>query len=196
MAYSAPGMSETAPSQSILDKIAGELRRPASFSEGAQASILAMASAQYTASSEDDMTQPTGFDPQAAILFEAIVESAYLVANADGEFDDAERAAFRQVVLSACGGAVSDKQLGALLADLEDLSAEDGPDKRVRMVAKTITRPEQALEVLRVAALIAEVSDGVSSVERTILDKLATEFKLPGGSVDRALEEVTRALAD
>ncbi len=194
MAYSPNGMSD--PSQSIIEKIAGELRRPASFSEGAQTSILAMASAQYTASSEDDLTQPTGFDPQAAILFEAIVECAYLVANADGNFDDAERVAFRQVVLSACGGSVSEKQLAALLMDLEDLSVEDGPDKRVRMVAKTITRPEQALEVLRVAALIAEVSDGVSEVERAILDKLAAEFKLEKDAVDRALQEVAKALAD
>lgn len=182
--------------KSILDKIAAQLRQPASFSPGVSQSILAMASAQYTASSDEDLTQPTGFDPQAAVLFEAIVESAYLVANADGNFDDTERAAFQQVVFSACGGVISEKQLRALLEDLEDLVAEDGVEKRIGMVAKTITRPEQALEVLRVAALVAQVSEGVSDVERSILDKLAARFSLDSTSVDRALSEVARALAE
>jgi tellurite resistance protein len=50
------------------------------------------------------LTQPTGFDPEAARLFEAIVESAYLVATADGHFDSAEQVAFQQVVLAGCGG--------------------------------------------------------------------------------------------
>lgn len=189
-------MSESDSQKSILEKIAGQLRKPASFSPGAQGSILVMASQQYAATSEVDLTQPTGFDPQAAVLFEAVVESAYLVANADGEFDDTERAAFQQVVFSACGGAVSEKQLQALLADLEELSAEDGPDKRIRMVAKTVTRPEQALEVLRVAALVAQVSEGVSDVERAMLDKLAAQFELGAGAVDRALSEVEDALRD
>lgn len=189
-------MSDSASRTSILDKIAGHLRKPASFSPGARGSILVMASEQYTASSDDELTQPTGFDPQAAVLFEAVVESAYLVANADGNFDDTERAAFQQVVFSACGGTVSEKQLQALLADLEELSAEDGPDKRIRMVAKSVTRPEQALEVLRVAALVAQVSEGVSDVERAMLDKLALQFELTEGAVERALSEVEDALRD
>jgi len=189
-------MAESAPSKGLLDKIATQLRRPASFSPGAEGSILAMAGAQYTATSDDDLTQPTGFDPQAAVLFEAVVESAYLVANADGQFDDAERAAFQHVVLSACGGAVSDAQLKALLADLQDLTAEDGVDKRIRMVGKTVARPEQAREVLRVAALIARVSEGVSAVEREVLDKLAVEFKLDAAAVDLALSDVEQALRE
>lgn len=190
MANSAP------PPKSLLDKVASQLRAPASFSPGATGSILSLSSAQYTASSDVDLTMPTGFDPQAALLFEAVVESAYLVANADGQFDDMERSAFQQVVLSACGGSVSELQLRALLSDLEDLSAEDGADKRIQMVARTISRPEQAREVLRVAALVAQVSEGVSEVERAVLDKLASGFKLDGAAVDEALSEVERALRE
>jgi tellurite resistance protein len=158
---------------------------------------LTVSASKYTSSSlDDETTQPTGFDPQAAALFEAVVESAFLVANADGEFDDVERRAFMRVVLSACKGSVSEQQINALLADLGDLLEEDGIDKRVGMVARTITRPEQAHEVLRIAGLIAHVSDGVSSVERAVLDKLASEFRLDRGAVEGALAEVTRALSE
>jgi tellurite resistance protein len=190
-------MSGSVPSQSLLDKVASKLRE-SSLSPGSRpGSILALSAAQYGShQGEDDLTQPTGFDPEAAALFEAVVESAYLVANADGDFDATEQEAFEKIVLSACGGSVTAAQLHALLADLADLLEEDGADKRAHMVARAIARPEQAREVLRVAALIAEVSDGVSEVERRTLDRLAEEFRLPPGAVDAALVEVERALQE
>lgn len=189
-------MAVAARPKDLLDKVAGQLRRPANLSEGATASILAVSGAQYGShAGEEDITRPTGFDPQAAALFEAVVESAYLVASADGVFDAIERAAFEHVVLSACGGSVSEAQLRALLADLSDLRAEDGPDKRIKMVARTVSRPDQAREVLRVAALIALVSDGVSAEERRVLEQLASEFHLRPGAADGALDDARRALA-
>lgn len=190
-------MSAAARPKDLLDKVAGQLRRPAKFSDGAAASILAVSGAQYGShAGEDDITRPTGFDPQAAALFEAVVESAYLVASADGVFDATERAAFEHVVLSACGGSVTESQLRALMADLADLREEDGPDKRIRMVARTVSRPDQAREVLRVAALIALVSEGASPDERRVLEGLASEFRLDASAVDAALEDARRALSD
>lgn len=190
-------MSGSVPPQSLLDKVASQLRE-SSLSPGShRGSILALSAAQYGAhQGEEDVTQPTGFDPEAAALFEAVVESAYLVANADGDFDAAEREAFEKIVLSACGGSVTPAQLHALMADLADLLEEDGAEKRAKMVARTIARPEQAREVLRVAALIAEVSNGVSDVERKTLDRLAEEFRLPPEAVQVALAEVERVLVE
>lgn len=190
-------MAESQRPKDLLEKVARRLRDPVSFSNGDAGSILATSGAQYSVNPEaEELTQPTGFDPLAAVLFEAVVESAYLVATADGHFDEDERAAFEHVVLAATSGNVSSAQLRALLADLADLVEEDGPEKRVQMVAKTITRPEQANEVLRVAALIAEVSQGVSDVERKLLDRMATEFRLEAGAVDRVIAEAQRVLAE
>jgi tellurite resistance protein len=190
-------MADTVPPKDLLDRVATKLRQPATSGEGTPGSILSIAGAQYGShQSDEDLTQPTGFDPQAAALFEAVVESAYLVATADGEFDDTERAAFEHVVLAACNGNVSTVQLRALLADLSDLREEDGANKRLQMVARMIVRPEQALEVLRVAALIAHVSQGVSEVERKVLERLASECRLDAGAVDGALAEAERVLAE
>jgi tellurite resistance protein len=184
--------------ESLLSRVADKLSQPPSYADqGAKGSILTVAAASYGSKpTTDDVTQPTGFDPEAAALFEAVVESAYLVANADGEFDAAEREAFQHVVVTACAGAVGESQMTALLADLEDQLAEDGVDKRLQMVARTIRKPEHAQEVVRVAALLAQVSGGVSSVEREVLTRLATEFSLDAGTVERALKEAERALAD
>jgi tellurite resistance protein len=185
----------TRPQQSLLEKIAKKLAEPASFAPDVPGSLLSLAGERYgNRSLDDDITQPTGFDPQAAALFEALVESAFLVAHADGEFDEVEQEAFRVVVLAACAGKVAEPKLEALLADLADLIEEDGIDKRIQMVAKAVTRREQALEVLRVGALVAQVSSGVSEVEREVLEKLSKALALDEGAVAETLAEVERAL--
>jgi tellurite resistance protein len=184
--------------ESLLSRVATKLSQPPSYADqGAKGSILTVAAASYGSKpTTDDVTQPTGFDPEAAALFEAVVESAYIVANADGEFDATEREAFQHVVVTACAGAVGESQMTALLADLHDQLAEDGVEKRVKMVARTIKKPEHAQEVVRVAALLAQVSGGVSNVERSVLGQLAAEFSLDAAVVDRALSDAERALAD
>ena len=186
------------PDESLLGKVATQLSRPPSYAAGgSKASILTIAAASYGwKSSSDEVTQPTGFDPEAARLFESVVEAAFLVANADGEFDTAEQSAFRHVVVTACGGLVVERQVSALLADLSDQLSEDGIDKRLQMIAKCIARDDQAREVLRIAALLAHVSGGVSAVERDVLRKLASELKLDSNAVDAAVEEAGSVIAE
>lgn len=186
------------PDESLLSKVATQLSKPPSYAAGtSKASILSIAAASYGwKSGGDEVTQPTGFDPEAARLFESVVEAAYLVAHADGHFDDSEQAAFQHVVVSACGGMVIERQVSALLADLEDQLREDGMDKRLQMVSRSIVREDQAREVLRIAALLAHVSGGVSDVEREVLVKLASELKLDSNAVDAAVKEAGSALAE
>ncbi|MEZ4374894.1 MAG: tellurite resistance TerB family protein [Polyangiaceae bacterium] len=184
--------------QSLLDKVAAKLGQAPTYADSdAAGSILTVAAASYGSRPlGEEVTQPTGFDPQVAALFEAVVESAYLVANADGEFDETEQVAFKQVVVTACRNRVEARQVEALLADLADQLEEDGMDKRVKMVARTIQKEEHAREVLRIASLLAHVSGGVSDEERDVLKKLAGEFKLDDAALELALTEAERVLAD
>jgi tellurite resistance protein len=189
----------TAEDAGLIGRVVSKLRLPPTYAErGVQGSILIAAAGSYGAGAQqsDGLTQPTGFDPEAARLFEAIVESAYLVANADGDFDKTERSTFEHVVLTACEGKVGERQISALLEDLREQLSEDGLDKRVEMVARSISKPEHAREILRVAALLAHISGGVSSIERTTLERLAGELKLEVGAIDQALAEATQALSE
>ena len=183
--------------ESLLGKVATQLSRSPSYAAGSsKASILSIADASYGwKSGGDEVTQPTVFDPEAARLFESVVEAAYLVANADGDFDAAEQSAFRHVVVTACSGLVVERQVSALLADLADQLAEDGLDKRLQMVARSMAREDQAREVLRIAALLAHVSGGVSVVERGVLARLAAELKLDESAVEAAVNEAESAMA-
>ncbi len=162
---------------------------------GRPASILSLSAAAYGAKPSEDATVPTGFDPVAVALFESIVEGAFLVANADGVFDDEEKRTFERVVVAACGGMVAPSQIAALVADLGDQLQEDGVDRRVDALSKAVMKPEHAQEVLRIAALLALTSDDVSAVEREVLAKIAKATGLGAGAVDQALSEVKSALA-
>ncbi len=158
-------------------------------------SILTLAAASYGAKVSDDSTVPTGFDPNAARLFEAIVEGAYLVASADGVIDESERHTFEKVVAAASGGIVTETQIQALVADLADELAEDGLDARLRAVGERASKRPQAEEVLRIAALLAQASENVSDVERDVLVKLAQACSLAPSDVDVAMEDVKKALS-
>jgi len=183
--------------EDLMGRVATKLSEPPSYAEpGQKGSILTVAAASFGSKpTADDVTQPTGFDPEAAALFEAVVESAYLVANADGHFDDMERATFEQVVVTACQGAVAEGQVHALIEDLADLMHEDGIDKRIAMVARSISKVDHQQEVLRVAALLAQVSGGVSPEERDVLVKLQQAFALDEAALARAIAEAERAVA-
>lgn len=157
-------------------------------------SILTLAAASYGSRPTDESTIPTGFDPLAAALFESIVEGAYLVATADGVFDEEELRTFERIVTAACGGAVPPGHVAALVSDLADQLEEDGLERRIERLSHGVQRHEQAVEVLRIAALIARVSEEVSDVERGVLVKLAAACRLGEDAVDTALAAVEASL--
>ena len=92
--------------------------------------------------------------------------------------DDSEREAFVHVVIEACGGAVEEHQVQHLLADLSEQLEEDGLEKRIASLGRTVGKPEHQREVLRIAGLLAHVSGGVSAVERDVLASWPTTFQL------------------
>ena len=180
----------------LLAKVARTPSRSREEGKGpSDRSILVLSEAAYGARPTDESTIPTGFDPFAAALFEAIVEAAYLVATADGVFDDEERSTFERVVAAACGGSVPQKHIADLLADLADQLAEDGLERRIARLGEGVQRPEQGLEVLRIASLIAQASEDVSPIEREVLEKIAVACRLGRPEVDAAMAEVEASLA-
>jgi tellurite resistance protein len=158
-------------------------------------SILSLAAASYGSRPSGDATVPTGFDPVAVALFEAIVEGAYVVASADGDFDAAERRAFERVVLTACGATVPAQHIVSLVNELADRLREDGIDVRIASIARAATKKDHAREILRIAALLALTSDDVSPIERDVLRQLARQCGLDGGEVETALSDARSALA-
>lgn len=182
--------------ESLLSRVAASIAQGQPSETGKeQRSILSQAAASYARKPDGaESTIPTGFDPLAASLFEAVIEASFLVANADGDFDATEREAFEKVFHEACHNAVQRGDVSALVADLEDQLQEDGLDRRLEMVASVVRTDEQRQEVLRIAALMAHVSGGVDATERQVLEQLAQKFGLEPAIVDRAVEQASGAI--
>lgn len=158
-------------------------------------SILEQAAASFDKRPDAESTMPTGFDPQAATLFEAVVEAAFLVANADGVFDQTERQTFESVVAQACRNSVQKGKVQALVADLCDQLDEDGMEQRIRFTTQAVSTAEHQQEVLRIAALMAHISEGVKDSEREVLLGLAAGFGLGQEAVNTALSQAKAALS-
>ncbi|MGH7272129.1 MAG: tellurite resistance TerB family protein [Polyangiaceae bacterium] len=171
-------------------------RRVSEASRPSAGSILSLAATSYGARPVGDATIPTGFDPAAIALFEAIVEGAYVIANADGVFDAQERRVFERVVIAACDGTVAPNQIEAMVRALERMLKEDGLDRRIDVIAQSLKKKDHAREVLRVAALLAHVSDAVSAVERAALQTLASRCGLDAGEVDAAIARAADGLGE
>ncbi len=140
------------------------------------------------------LTKARRFNFRTASLFEAVIEAAFLVANADGVFDEAEQTTFETVVSEACKNSVQQADLSALVADLREQLDEDGAAHRISMVAQVVSEGEHKLEVLRIAALMAHISGGVDDSERKLMDDLAQQFGLDQQAVDTALQQAQLAL--
>jgi tellurite resistance protein len=179
-------IARAARSVRIIDAPAQAARTP---------SILLLAASSYGSRPAEDTTIPTGFDPGAVALFEAIIEAAYLVANADGEFDEDGRRVFEGILTEACGGAVTPQQIAALVAELHGRLHRDGAARRIASLAADRSKPEQTREVLRVAALVGQASHGASASEREVLAKIATVRGLGASDVDAALAHARSVLS-
>jgi len=146
---------------------------------GRHRSVIALAAAAYASQPSVDSTTPTGFDPFAVTLFEAIVEAAYLVATADGVFDADEREVFARIVAASADNALPRSDVHGLIEELADHLAVEGVDRRIARIAQSVRRPEQKIALLRVAILVALANDAISEPEEALIARLCNALEVP-----------------
>jgi len=186
----------SAPEKSFLDRVAQAIAQPGpNAPRGVRHSILAQAARVHGQRPlGDEATAPTGFDPNAAALFEGTVETAYLVATADGPLDPTEDAVLRAIVGIGCDGKVSVEQMEALFSELVAARERETEAERVAHIAEMISNRDHQHEVLRIAAIMARASGGVRPQERAVLETLALSFGLATPAVDKALVDAEETL--
>jgi tellurite resistance protein len=182
-----------APDPSFLQKIVDALSQPPPSMPSSNP-LLRSSASSYAKLSDDDLTPPTGISFDSAALFEAAVEAAFLVANADRDFDDDERSAFESVVLLACGLTGIERRIQHLLTELGNHLESEGMEGRIAAVARQIKRPENADEVLRIAALLAQVSNGIGEEEQQVLSQLGEAMNLSNEQIAAAIAHAQTAL--
>ncbi len=106
-------------------------------------------------------------------VLEALVETMFLAAYADGEFSDVERKHFSSSIESLTDARVSEPAAAAMLAKIEEAVLRDGREARLAAVKAQLPEASQRRVALSLAIQVM-ASDGiVRTAEREAIMEMA-----------------------
>ncbi len=123
-----------------------------------------------------------------------VIELGVLVARADGKVDDAEKQALREVFEALLDEHLSGAVVGHLIAASLEVIEMAGVDARARLVAEILKDCDAVEQGIVLALGVAFASEGLSSAEREVVDKVAAAAGLPRARVDELAEQVRKKL--
>jgi tellurite resistance protein len=128
--------------------------------------------------------------PNQNEVFRAAVEAGYLVASADGSFDDAERQTLIKAIEVLSVGAVIEWEVETLLEECEKRAEKEGATKRARTVGEELKKLGSAEAGILIAAAVARATKKVDKKEAEILKAVGAGAGIKG---EQVLEIVKRA---
>lgn len=123
-----------------------------------------------------------------------IIDLGVLVANADGTVDDKERGMLSNVFSTLLGTTLNGEVVDALVTASVEVIKQAGAEERARLIGTILKDCDAGEPGLVVALAVAFASEGLSSNEQTVVDRLA---EASGVSKDRltALTDKVRKLS-
>ncbi len=113
---------------------------------------------------------------------EALVETMYLVAFADGRFDDAERDHFERSIRALTDGRLSAGAFDVVIARIGRQLDERGRDGLVASLKRRLRDPRLRQIALILAADMAAADGALHAQERALIETLADAFDMPPDS--------------
>ncbi len=133
-------------------------------------------------------------DEEAGRYFNAIVETCYLVATADG-FAEEERGAVQDLVGFATGDVFTGERAQGLFAAYGKLLEEQGLEARLDAIAESLDDFVAREEAMSFAALVAVADRELQDKEAVMLMALASRFEYSRGEVQAVVKHVAATLA-
>ncbi len=124
----------------------------------------------------------------------ALIESAFLMAAADGQFGNAEQDEFAEALQFLSGGKLSIDQIDAILDELIDTLRKDGWEARIAHVARSMPDPAARRNAYRVAAGISFADGTIQPEEERLFGLLGEAFEISGDEATEILREVRDAM--
>ncbi len=125
-----------------------------------------------------------------------IVDLGVLVANADGKVDPDERAILLDIFQTLLDTKLTAGQVDHLVTASLEVIQLAGVDARARLLGAILDDCHAAEPGLVVALAVAFASEGLSSAERTILEKLADATGLPRTRIDELARTFGSSVAE
>lgn len=137
---------------------------------------------------------PTG-DSESERFLSVLVESAYLIAAADGVVSPTERQTLAETIAHVLGDELPPGELVAMIDAFAEALAHDGRPQRLVAMAHALPDAASRREALSFAALIALCDRELVAEEREALDLLGASFGLDQHAIRATLNEVADSLA-
>jgi len=123
-----------------------------------------------------------------------IIDLGALIANADGNVDEKEIEALRQLFESLMGAQFSAELTGYLIESSLKVIEAAGVGPRVRLLAEILMDCDAVEEGIIVALGVAYSSDGLSSSESDLIGQVARAARLPEARLEELRKEVQAAV--
>jgi tellurite resistance protein len=102
-----------------------------------------------------------------------IIDLGVLVANADGTVDERERGMLSDIFSTLLGTKLNGEVVDALVSASLEVSKAAGAEPRARLVGTILADCDAGEPGLVVALAVAFASEGLSSAEQTVVDRIA-----------------------
>lgn len=123
---------------------------------------------------------------------EALIETMFHAATADGEFSEPERAEFVKNVASLTDKRLDPKTLDALVKVITAQASAEGREQRLRSVSATLGNDRLRLIALELSIRIVAADGVLRTTERELLFEVATAFGIDN---DKAADLVASTTA-
>lgn len=124
-----------------------------------------------------------------------IIDLGVLVAHADGTVDDRERGMLSDVFTTLLGTTLPSEVVDALVTASVEVIQQAGPESRARLVGTILHDCDAGEHGLVVALAVAFASEGLSSAEQKVVDRIAEAAGVSRGRLAELTNKV-RKLSD
>jgi tellurite resistance protein len=120
-----------------------------------------------------------------------IIDLGVLVASADGTVDQSERDLLLDVFQTLLGTTLTSEVVDHLVTSSLEVAEAAGPEPRARLIAEILRDCEAVEHGLLVALAIAFASEGFSSAERAVIERIAHAADLPSQRLEELIAKVS-----
>jgi tellurite resistance protein len=128
-------------------------------------------------------------DEAQATEFGAFVETAYLIAAADGSVSDSESQRLAHGISQLTKGQMSDEQIQSHMQNAASRLQSEGRDGRVSAIASVISDPSLRRAALLVGAGVAWLDRGIGEKEGLTLQAISRAFDIPINEMHQLLAQ-------
>jgi tellurite resistance protein len=121
-----------------------------------------------------------------------IIDLGVLIVRADGVIDDKEREVLLDLFQTLLDAKLSAEVVDHLVTSCSQIIEAAGAEARARLVAEILVDCDAVEPGILVALAVAYASEGLSTEERVVIERIADAAQLPRARLDELIQRVAK----